>query len=272
MNDEHLIADASVPVHVAGLAAWFDANGRHSVPWRSGRTLWETLVAEVMCCQTQLERVVEQVDGFLDVFPTPEAAAAAGQAAVLTQWGRLGYPRRAQALHRAAVQISEHGWPADLTELPGVGPWVAAATAAQALDADVFAFDVNIRRLAQRVTGTATSDKVLEGSFVPLLAPLRGRRRLLAALDLAAQVCTRRNPACTTCPLRDVCATRGPLDGEALPARQGRFAGSLRQRRGMVLDRLRRGPAPVGELDNEALASLVGDGLVCVDGTTAALA
>jgi hypothetical protein len=48
-------------------------------------------------------------------------------------------------------------------------------------------------------------------------------------------------------------------------SRQGAFAGSFRQRRGQVMARLRGGTrVPVDELDGEALASLVTDGLAVV--------
>jgi len=46
--------------------------------------------------------------------------------------------------------------------------------------------------------------------------------------------------------------------------RQPPFAGSFRQRRGEVMARLRTGGAPARELDAEALASLVDDGLAVV--------
>ena len=86
-------------------------------------------------------------------FPTPEAMAAAGPGAVITAWGRLGYPMRARWLWEAAVVITEHGWPDDLQTLPGVGRYTAAAVAAQADDADTLGIEVNIRRVCERVRG-----------------------------------------------------------------------------------------------------------------------
>ena len=53
--------------------------------------------------------------------------------------------------------------------------------------------------------------------------------------------------------------------------RQAPFAGSFRQQRGEVLARLRVGPTPVALLDEQALRSLVTDGLAVVDGPTARL-
>jgi A/G-specific adenine glycosylase len=223
-----------------------------------------------MLHQTQVTRVLAVYDEFIAAFPTPAAMAAAGPGAVIAAWGRLGYPRRARRLWEAASMIDAHGWPADLAELPGVGRYTAGAVAAQADDADVPAVDVNVRRVLERVRGTRLSAREAERAMVDVGAPLRGRDRLLALMDVGALLCRPRDPRCAECPLRSRCATRAPLDDETR-ARQAPFAGSFRQRRGEVLARLRAGAAPLTELDTEALASLVDDGLAVADGTRARL-
>ncbi|MGQ0803027.1 MAG: A/G-specific adenine glycosylase [Actinomycetota bacterium] len=228
------------------------------------------LVSEVMLHQTQVGRVAAAWPGFIARFPTPPAMAAAGPGAVIAAWGRLGYPRRARRLWEAAVAITERGWPADLTELPGVGRYTAAAVAAQADGADVVAVDVNIRRVVERVAGRRLTPREHEASARALGGTLRGRDRLLALMDVGALVCRARDPRCDECPLAQKCAGRGPVDGERR-TRQARFEGSFRQRRGRVLAELRAGPAAAGGLDADALASLVADGLAAVDGATATL-
>jgi A/G-specific adenine glycosylase len=242
------------------LAAWYRAHGRHRLPWRATRDRWHVLVSEVMLHQTQVPRVVPAYDRFLAAFPTPAAAAAAGPAAVIAAWGRLGYPRRARWLWEAAVRIAERGWPDELTELPGVGRYTAAAVAAQADGADRVGIEVNIRRVCERVAGRRLADREAETVARDVAGSLRGRDRLLALMDLGATVCTARAPACDRCPIRARCGTRGALDGET-KRRQGRFEGSFRQRRGLVLARLRDGAVDAAELDGEVLASLLDDGL-----------
>ena len=54
--------------------------------------------------------------------------------------------------------ITEHGWPDDLAELPGVGRYTAAAIVAQADDEDVPAIEVNVRRVVERVRGRRLDD------------------------------------------------------------------------------------------------------------------
>jgi A/G-specific adenine glycosylase len=242
------------------LASWYETNGRHDLPWRATRDRWLVLVSEVMLHQTQAPRVAQVYDEFVTRFPTPAITAAATPGAVISAWGRLGYPRRARWLWDAARRIDAEGWPRDLSELPGVGRYTAAAVAAQTADEDVVGIEVNIRRVCERVRGTRLSTAEAEAAAVSIAAPLRGRDRLLALMDLGATVCTARAPACDRCPVTRSCAARGPLVDETRH-RQAAYQGSFRQRRGVVLAQLRAGPARTVELDGEALASLLDDGL-----------
>ena len=247
------------------ITAWYARNGRHDLPWRRTRDRWAVLVSEVMLHQTQVARVAAAWPEFSGRFPTPAAMAHAGPGAVIQAWGTLGYPRRARRLWEAAVAIDARGWPEDLTSLPGVGRYTARAVAAQCDDTDVPAVEVNGRRVAERVAGRALSNRDAEAALVEVGAPLRGRDRLLALMDVGALVCRPRDPRCDACPLCRRCATRGVRDGER-GSRQPSFEGSFRQRRGRVMARLRLGePVEVRSLDPDALASLVDDGLAVVD-------
>jgi A/G-specific adenine glycosylase len=154
--------------------------------------------------------------------------------------------------------------------LPGVGRYTAGAIRAQAEDADVPAVEVNVRRVVERCAGRRLSERGAEAEMIRLARPLRGRDRLLALMDVGALLCRPREPRCAECPLRRRCATRGPLPDETR-SRQAPFAGSFRQRRGEVMARLRAGPTQARNLDAEALASLVDDGLAVVVRGTARL-
>ncbi len=242
------------------LERWYKKNGRHELPWRATRDRWLILVSEVMLHQTQAPRVAQVYDAFVAQFPTPAVTAATSPAAVISAWDRLGYPRRARWLWDAACQIDSKGWPDDLRSLPGVGPYTAAAVAAQADDTDVIGIEVNIRRVCERVRGERLTTSAAERAGIEIAAPLRGRKRLLALMDLGAMVCVARAPACERCPIVAGCATKGRLPDETRH-RQAAYAGSFRERRGKVMARLRAGTAPAVELDGEALASLLDDGL-----------
>ena len=243
------------------LSGWYDEHGRHELPWRGTGDRWTVLVSEVMLQQTQVSRVLAIWPDFIGRFPAPDAMADSGVASVITAWGRLGYPRRARRLWETAVVIDRDGWPADLTQLPGVGRYTAAAVRAQADLVDVPAIEVNIRRVVQRVRGEVLSERAAETASVQIGRGLHHRDRLLALMDLGATICTPRDPSCTGCPLRRRCTTRGPLANE-VRARQPKFEGSFRQRRGAVMARLRKeSSVAISELDAEALQSLVSDGL-----------
>ena len=227
------------------LLAWYKHCGR-DLPWRRTRDPYAILVSEVMLQQTQVERVVPRYLAWLERWPTAESLAAASRADVIRAWQGLGYNRRAVNLHRAAQQIAEHGWPDDLTELPGVGRYTADAVAAFALGAPVLPEDTNVRRVQER-TGHRF-----------------GATCAQALMDLGATVCLARVPRCEACPLAAVCPSRGrryePL------RRQGPFEGSFRQRRARVLRAVAAEARPTAELDAEAVAALERDGLVAVVG------
>jgi A/G-specific adenine glycosylase len=197
-----------------------------------------------MLQQTQVDRVVPRYERWLRRWPTATALADAPAADVIVEWQGLGYNRRALSLHRAAQHVRDHGWPEDLTRLPGVGPYTAAALGIFAFGEDVLPRDVNVERVERR-TGQA---------FTP--------RAAQALMDLGATVCLARVPRCGRCPLASECPSRGTRD-EPL-RRQSRFEGSFRQRRAaalrLVVERTRR----EDELDSDAVASLACDGLVVV--------
>ena len=215
------------------LLAWFGRHGR-DLPWRRTRDPYAILVSEVMLQQTQVERVIPRYLAWLERWPTVEALAGAAPGDVIREWQGLGYNRRAVNLHRAARQIAEAGWPADLTELPGVGRYTADAVAAFALGEPVVPEDTNVRRVQER-TGHR-------------FGPACGQ----ALMDLGATVCLARIPRCGVCPLAEACPSRGrryePL------RKQGRFEGSFRQRRARVLRAVAASPRAVAELDADAVA------------------
>ena len=222
------------------LLDWYSHSGR-DLPWRRTTDPYGILVSEVMAQQTQIDRVVPRWEAWIERWPTVEALAAASPADVIREWQGLGYNRRAINLHRAAQHVAARGWPDDLTELPGVGRYTADAVARFAFGRDVLPVDVNVRRVSER-TGY---------DFSPAAAQ--------ALMDLGATVCLARIPRCDSCPLAELCLSRGrryePL------RKQGPFEGSFRQRRSTTLRLVAAGEQPT---DAEAIAALKRDGLVDV--------
>ena len=224
------------------LLAWFARNAR-DLPWRKRHDPYAVLVSEVMLQQTQVARVVPRFEAWMRRWPAVEALAGARPEEVILAWQGLGYNRRAVNLHRAARIVAADGWPDDLTALPGVGSYTAAAIRRFAWDEPVLPLDTNVRRVVER-TGA---------DFGPTAAE--------ALMDLGREVCLARVPRCGVCPLAHSCPSRGrryePL------RRQSRFEGSFRQRRASTLRLVAAGETR--SLDPEAVASLGRDGLVEID-------
>ncbi len=225
------------------LSAWFARAGR-DLPWRRTNDPYAILVSEVMLQQTQVDRVVPRYLAWLERWPTVGALAAAPAADVIREWQGLGYNRRAVSLHRAAQLVADGGWPDDLTALPGVGPYTAAAVRCFALGEDVLPVDVNVERVCRR-TGYAFSAGEAQ-----------------ALMDLGATICLARVPRCEACPLAGECPSRGIRERPA--RKQGPFEGSFRQRRAAALRTVAESPRELAALDEKAVRSLERDGLVVI--------
>lgn len=241
---------------VSALVKWFADDGA-DLPWRRTRNRYHVLVAETMLQATPVARVCDYYTRWIARWPTPGALAEESVGEVLAAWHGLGYPLRARRLHAAATHIAEHGWPADdrLTDLPGVGSYTASAIRCFADEAPVLPVDVNVARiLARRFPHGwpgAPTDAAWECGQ--------------AMMDLGRTICTARAPRCDDgCPVRVGCpAADAGTVAEVTPMRrpQGRYEGSMRQRRGVLMGRLARdGSAAVAD-DHEAAESLVRDGL-----------
>ena len=232
------------------LRAWY-ADRYDVYPWRvptSGP--YGVLVSEVMLQQTQAARVGPAYGAFLRRFPTVADLANASKADVVREWGRLGYPRRAVALHAAArVCVAEHGGriPSEveaLLALPGVGPYTASAVASIGFGRPVAAIDTNVRRVVARfIRGVEPADLSADHlradaeSWLDRDDPAAWNQ---AVMDLGREVC-RPLPRCDVCPVAIDCRFRLIGAAPRRPDRlRPRYEGSFRQVRGMVLDQLRR--------------------------------
>ena len=236
---------------VRELLRWYERE-RRDLPWRRTRDPYAILVSEVMLQQTQVARVLGRYEAWLARWPTVDALAAAPLDDVLREWVGLGYNRRALRLWEAARVVARDGWPARLQDLPGVGPYTAAALGSFAFARHEVALDTNARRLFARL-GTA-------------LAPPPGRAAQFnqATMELGATVCTARAPRCASCPLRAGCDGPGP-PVRRVRARE-RFEDSNRWVRGRVVAALAAGEGVPRDVAAErlepALQGLLRDGLI----------
>jgi A/G-specific adenine glycosylase len=228
------VAPNATPLPAERLIAWFGAH-RRDLPWRTDRHPYRVWISEVMLQQTRADTVTDYFERFVTRFPDVHALAAAPLEDVLKAWQGLGYYRRARMLHAAAgIVAREHGGrlPASverLRRLPGFGPYTANAVAALAFGLPVIAVDANVRRVGARFFGQESpDDRAIEAGFTQWLATAPGDASARAGvteglIELGALVCTPKDPACPTCPLRLACRaalTESPEDfGRASPRR-----------------------------------------------------
>ena len=280
------------------IVAWYRDNAR-DLPWRrEGFSAWGQLIAEFMLQQTPVARVIPRLEEWLDRWPTPADLAAVPPGEAVRAWDRLGYPRRALALHAAATAIVHHHGgvvPSEvdaLLALPGVGPYTARAIAAFSYGIRTPVVDTNTRRvLARALAGQGEAGPARTPTDLATMEALLPRDEHRAAIvnagtmELGQVVCVARTPHCETCPIAALCAWRAAgypaYTGTRAPV-QKRYEGSDRHARGTIMRELRRSQAPLpraavealwsdAEQLGRALAGLERDGLVVRDGEGYAL-
>jgi A/G-specific adenine glycosylase len=215
------------------LLAWYDAHARE-LPWRQRpgekepRDPYRVWVSEIMLQQTRVAAVIEHYREFLRRFPNVHKLATARQASVLAAWSGLGYYRRARMMHAAAKVVArERGgkFPetaAEWRELPGIGRYTAAAIASIAFGESVAVVDGNVERVLQRVSSERVAGEDLWRMAETLLERTRPGDFNQAMMELGARVCTPRAPACLTCPVTDLCVTRGELPSTEKASKQNK--------------------------------------------------
>ena len=209
------------------LLAWYRTN-RRALPWRESPSLYQTVVSEFMLQQTQVTTVLPYFARWMEALPDFAALAAAPEDRVLKLWEGLGYYSRARNLHRLAKTLAAlpvpPRTPAEWREMPGVGPYTAAAIASIAFAAPAAVVDGNVVRILARLTAddtafrdSATAAKVFAPLAETLLNCTAPGDHNQAMMELGATVCLRRNPQCAACPVSAFCAARRAGDQERYP-------------------------------------------------------
>ena len=209
------------------LLAWYQANAR-ALPWRTAPSLYRTVVSEFMLQQTQVKTVLPYFARWMDALPDFAALAAAPESRVLKLWEGLGYYSRARNLHRLARLLAARATPprrpAEWRELPGIGPYTAAAITSISFNEPAACVDGNVVRILARLTAddtafrdSASAAKQLAPLAESLLSPDSPGDHNQAMMELGATVCFRQSPLCLTCPVRSFCAAARRGDPENYP-------------------------------------------------------
>ncbi|MDW8191201.1 MAG: hypothetical protein RMK80_09530 [Pseudobdellovibrionaceae bacterium] len=199
---------------VRQLEEWFHSS-RRMLPWRISRDPYHILVSEMMAQQTTMSMVLPYFNRFVQQFPTIFDLAHADRSTVRALWAGLGYPKRAEYLHRCAQHIVCKGFPNSFEqwlELPGIGNYSAAILSSLLNGERRGVVDGNVCRIASRFLGkpfafwTAKEHRLIQNWVDQAIgvAQIPGHFNE-ALMELGALVCTRSQPACSQCPIQEHC-------------------------------------------------------------------
>ena len=198
------------------IVRWYRRNGR-DFPWRVNATAYQIAVSEILLQQTQAARVQPVYEAFIARWPRAHDLHRASLADVKAVTDPLGYHIRGcwlKELARHVVEYHDGELPADLKklrEIPGLGPYAAAAVYVFGLHRRAALLDTNVARVLTRVVGLPVEGsvyqddrrlKALADSLVPARRYFDYHQGLM---DLGATICRSRDPRCFSCPIRVSC-------------------------------------------------------------------
>ncbi|MBL4806648.1 MAG: A/G-specific adenine glycosylase [Rhodobacteraceae bacterium] len=226
-------------IQISGkLLRWYDQHARE-LPWRVSPTArkggirpdpYHVWLSEIMLQQTTVVTVGPYFQTFLQRWPTVQMLASAPGAEVMGEWAGLGYYARARNLLKCARVITqEYGgsFPkteTDLLNLPGIGPYTAAAIAAIAYDLPTTVLDGNVERVMARLFEVSDplpdSKPTLRAHAASQTPTKRPGDYAQAVMDLGATICTPRSPSCTQCPITVSCKSLASGTAANLPKKR----------------------------------------------------
>jgi len=218
------------------IADWFTSAAR-DLPWRrtdpatGTRNPYLSLVSEFMLQQTQVSRVLEKFEPFIERFPTVLALAEADEQDVLAAWSGLGYYRRARLLHAAARDIVDRfdgHIPTATTELEsitGIGRYTAGAIASIVFNQPAPLVDGNVSRVLMRLRAddrSPTDRQTIRQNWIDAEALVTSAPSPALTneglMELGATLCTPRSPRCPVCPIRSSCQAAAAGLQDRIPA------------------------------------------------------
>lgn len=222
----------------ADILRWYDKN-RRVLPWRmTGKQKpdpYRVWLSEIMLQQTTVPAVIPYFEKFTQKWTDVHALAEAKDDDVMAAWAGLGYYARARNLLKCARVVSHDlggKFPKTvdgLLDLPGIGPYTAAAISTIAYGQGATVVDGNIERIVARVFAI---DEPLPKGKVNICASAdlifvgiegMGKDHVMAypqaLMDIGADICSPKSPKCHLCPVQSYCQAYQKGQAEAYPVR-----------------------------------------------------
>lgn len=192
-------------------------NNFSELPWRTHRSLYGTLVSEIMLQQTTVGTVLNHFNRFMKEYPDLKSLAKASDEQLTISWKGLGYYRRARNLKKAAETLTKEfkgEFPIDteiLKTIPGIGEYTAHALLSIGMNKPALAVDANLERVIERFYGVEDNSKKNikklfdEGKLFKEVKKNQFRDLNEALMDLGRTICQANKVQCMICPLNENC-------------------------------------------------------------------
>lgn len=214
------------------LISWSESQYSH-LPWRMERSLYRTLVSEIMLQQTTVGTVLNHFEKFINEYPDIFTLAKSSEEQICISWKGLGYYRRARNLRNIAIQIvDQHQGKIpikldQLLSLKGIGPYTANAIVSIGANELALAVDANLERVLSRFysiklpKGIKLQQQLLkdfeEEKILAETNQLSSRKLNEAFMDLGRIICQSKKASCLICPLKPECVSSIKGDPLSLP-------------------------------------------------------
>jgi A/G-specific adenine glycosylase len=230
------------------LLRWYSYYKRE-LPWRQTKDPYKIWLSEIILQQTRVLQGWPYYEKFIEVFPTIFDLARADEEEVLRTWQGLGYYSRARNLYKCARILAREfdgTFPESfeaLKNLPGIGPYTAAAIASISFNAKTPVLDGNVFRVLSRLfnvnrdISTSSGKKYFSKLAMAMMPDHDPGEFNQAIMEFGALQCLPKNPACESCVLSTRCASYSKKNQHERPVKKRRQNKHIRYFNYLVIEK-----------------------------------
>jgi len=196
------------------LLEWYDENKR-DYPWRHTTSLYQILITEILLQKTIASNVNNLYEDFFkkykDFFVIHETGITFLQSDIKSLGLSNKRSKTLKDLSEMIVSKFNGKIPEDpimLKKINGIADYVSNAYACFGLNHRTLFYDVNIKRIVERVFEISTNknkNEFINEQLDKLLPDNESKHFYWALLDFGSNICSKKNPKCQECPISDYC-------------------------------------------------------------------